>query len=60
MHCHAFHNLKMIGMTAAANHIFAKDFPILFKAVVGFAVVLLGNPLDKVCGVLKRTVCSGW
>jgi hypothetical protein len=28
-------------------------------ASVGFAVVLLDNPLGKVCGVLKRTVCSG-
>lgn len=34
MHCHAFHNLKMIGVTAAANHIGAKEFPILFKAVI--------------------------
>jgi hypothetical protein len=26
---------------------------------VEFAMVLLDNPLDKVCGVLKRTGCSG-
>jgi hypothetical protein len=29
------------------------------QTFVGFAVALLDNPLDKVCGVLKRTVCSG-
>jgi hypothetical protein len=27
-------------------------------SLVGFAVVVLDNPIDKVCGVLKRTVYS--
>jgi hypothetical protein len=30
-----------------------------FLTAVGFAVVELDNPLNKVCGVLKKIVCSG-
>jgi hypothetical protein len=29
------------------------------RKLVGFAMVLLDNPLNKVRGVLKRTICSG-
>jgi hypothetical protein len=33
----------------------------VFRAFsMGYVVVLIDNPLGKVCGVLKRTVCSGW
>jgi hypothetical protein len=33
-HFHVFHNLKVTGEAAAEDHIAAKEFPTLFKALI--------------------------
>lgn len=59
MCCHAFHNLRMIDVTAAENHIGAKEFPILFKAVISEGAYTLTPVFNHVeTDLLSKHMCQ--